>query len=227
MSQSQIGDPWAEINGGLRGSSLLNAGALLTIVAAVGNFIGDLLATSGSPIVNLITGGAWLSWILALWLLAAGFIWIGVQPFLSRFGLIVGVFHLLNGAFLMAVIFAGINQALPNTPFSIGRNVLLISLVLIERRVLEKNLGRFLIIMATLQIVKVTLRVLGLMPSMGRIADSGLDSLLLALLGMSIFMVGNEFKKSENLWALELASTRSAGLGSFNNPEHDWNPAED
>ena len=92
MSQPNTKNPWAEINGGLRGSTLLVSGAIVTILATWQNFAAVLLTPSGERASGLIITSAWLCWIIALWLLAAGFIWVGVQPFLSRLGLIVGGF---------------------------------------------------------------------------------------------------------------------------------------
>ncbi len=227
MNQSKPENPWAEINGGLRGSTLLHAGALMTIVGTVGNFVSDFIASSAGPAPGLLVTVAWLSWILALWLLAAGFVWIGVQPFLSRFGLFVGGFHLLNGVFLLVVLFAGVAPPLPNISLSIGRNLLLVFFVFQERKLLGKWSSNLMVTAALLQFIKIGFRILGVLPPLGKIADSGLDSLLLTLLGLSIYLVGTDVKKSENNWAIELAATRSSGFGAFNNPEHDWNQTED
>ncbi len=227
MSQAKLNNPWGEINGGLRGSTLLRTGALLTILATLGNFASTFLKSNSAQVPDILISGAWLSWILALWLLAAGFIWIGAQPFMTRFGWFVGGFHLLNGVFLLAILFARVDPPLPSISLSIGRNLLLIFFVFRELNYLNAWVGRFLISISFLQLIKITFRVLDLMPSMDEILTAGLDSLFLTLLGLSLFLVGNQIKKTENQWALEIASTRASGFSAFNNPEHDWNKQKD
>jgi len=207
----------------MRGSILLRSGAVITVLATLLNFAPNILPEAPGMLVS----AAWLLWIMALWLLAAGFIWIGVHPFLGRFGLVVGGFHFINGLFLLGVLFGGVAPFLPNASLSIGRTLLLLFFVLMERKHLRSSSINFLILVAFLQFLKITLRIMDILPSFGNIADSGLDSGLLALIAVAIFLVSNDIKIVENSWARELASTRASGFGDFNNPEHDWNQDED
>ena len=223
MSRPGTPNPWSEINGGMRGSILLRIGAVMTIVATMQNFGAAFMDEASGILVS----SAWLCWIMALWFLAAGFIWIGVHPFLGRFGLVVGGFHFLNGLFLLGVLFGGVQPFLPSVSLSIGRTLLLLFFVMMEKKHLRSFNKTLLVVVALLQFLKISLRIMEVLPSWGAIADSGLDSLLLSLLAVAIFLVGKDVEFVENSWARELAANRSSGFGDFNNPEHDWNQGED
>ncbi len=218
---------WAEINGGLRGSILLRIGALFTIAATAQNLLPRILETVGEPSPGFLVTTAWLSWIAALMLLAAGFIWVGVQPFFSRFGLLIGIFHLLNGVFLMVVLFARVPSPLPGVSLAIGRTLLLLFFGLLEKSRLRPFTTGALITVAGLQSVKIALRLLDWMPAMSPLLVGALDSLILTLIALALYLVGGDIRKAEDQWARELASTRASGFGEFNNPEHDWNRSED
>ncbi len=223
MDQPGNHNLWAEINGGMRGSTLLRAGAVLSILATGQLFAAGFLGQSSGILIN----SAWLSWIAALFLLASGFFWIGVHPFLGRFGLGVGVFHFLNGLFLFGVIFAEMNPFLPNASFSIGRTLLLLFFVLIEKKHLRSLSLITLVVAAFLQLMKIGLRLSELLPSLGRIPDSAIDSGLLVLMGVALFLLGGDVKTAENKWAREMLANRATGFNEFNNPEHNWNRAKD
>lgn len=218
---------WAEINGGLRGSLLLRLGALFTIAATVQNLLPLVLETMGQASPGFLVTTAWLSWIAALMLLAAGFIWVGVQPFFSRFGLLVGIFHLLNGIFLLVVLFARVQSPLPGVSLAIGRTLLLLFFGLIEKKRLRPFTSVALLTVSGLQLVKIALRLLDWMPPMSSLLAGSLDSLFLTLIALVLFLVGGDVRRAEDKWARELASTRASGFGEFNNPEHDWNQPED
>jgi hypothetical protein len=223
MSRPGTPNPWSEINGGMRGSILLRIGAVMTILATMQNFGAAFMEDAPGILVS----SAWLCWIMALWLLAAGFIWIGVHPFLGRFGLAVGAFHFLNGLFLLGVLFGGVKPFLPSVSLSIGRTLVLLFFVMLEKKHLRSFSKTLLVVVALLQFLKISLRIMEVLPSWGGIAGSGLDSLLLSLLAVAIFLVGKDVEFVENSWARELAANRSSGFGDFNNPEHDWNQGED
>lgn len=223
MRQPGTQNLWAEINGGMRGSTLLNTGAAVTILATVQLFAAGFLGQVSGLLVN----SAWLCWIMALWFLAAGFVWIGVHPFLGRFGLVVGTFHFLNGLFLLLVIFARMEPFVPNASLSIGRTLLLLFFVLIEKKHLRQFNVTFLVTVAFLQFLKISLRITEVLPSLGKVYDSALDSSLLILLAVAIILLGKDIKMAENAWAKELLATRASGFGEFNNPEHNWNRNSD
>ena len=219
MSRSGTSNPWSDINGGMRGSVLLAAGAIISILATLQNFSTNFL----SEVPGTLVASAWLSWIMALWFLAAGFFWIGVHPFMGRFGLAVGVFHFLNGLFLLVVIFAQVAPFFPNASLAIGRTLFLLFFVIIEKTHLRTITVTTMMIVALMHFLKITLRIMEFLPTFGKIADSGLDTGLLVLLAGAILLLGRDLKTVENAWAQELVSTRDSGFDGFNNPEHKWN----
>lgn len=219
MSHSGKTNPWAEINGGIRGSVLLKTGAAMTILATLQNLAATYLENAPDALVS----SGWLCWIMALWFLAAGFIWIGVHPFLGRFGWVVGGFHFLNGLVLLSVIFFGVAPFLPNVSLSIGRTLLLLFFVLMEKPALSSLSIYTMVFVSLLQFLKISLRIMEILPSLGEIGNSGIDAILLTLLAAAIFLVAKDIKNAENSWATELASNRTSGFRDFNNPEHDWN----
>lgn len=223
MSRPGTPNPWSEINGGMRGSILLYAGAATTLLATAQNFAADFMMDPPGMLIS----SAWLCWVMALLLLAAGFIWTGVHPFLGRIGLIVGGFHLLNGLFLFAVLFLGMKPFLPNVSLSIGRTLFLLIFVLMEKQYLRKFSVVTMMVVSFLHFLKISLRIMDILPSFGKYADSALDSTLLALLAVTIIIVGRDINFVEEKWARELAANRSSGFTDFNNPEHDWNRDKD
>jgi hypothetical protein len=227
MDQPSSANPWSEINGGLRGSTLLASGAILSILATWQNFASIVLATEGEPASQALVTCAWLCWILALWLLAAGFIWVGVQPFLSRLGLIVGLFHLINGVVIFAVLFLGFNSPLPGISLAIGRTLLLFFFVIAEKGYFSRFTVNALASVALLQFFKIALRTMEFVPQLHQNINAGLDSIILTLLAVCIILLGRNLKRVEDSWATELAATRSSGFGEFNNPEHEWNRGDD
>lgn len=226
MSHTTSTDHWAEINGGLRGSLLLRAGALFTILATGQYFASVLLTSPTGQASGKLVASSWLFWIAALWLLAAGFIWVGVQPFLGRFGLATGIFHLLNGVFLLLVLFAGVKPFLPNASLAIGRTLLLLFFVLAEYKHLKGSHVWILAGVALLQFLKIGLRISDQLPALSQKYDVGLDSLLLSLLAVAVYLMAGDLHHQENQWARKVASTRAKGLAEFNNPEHDWNRSD-
>ncbi len=75
MSKHDNSAAWNDINGGLRGSTLLRIGALLSIPAALLNVGAEVLPHLADTMVTT----AWLLWIAALALMGAGFMWVGIQ----------------------------------------------------------------------------------------------------------------------------------------------------
>ncbi|MCP4293608.1 MAG: hypothetical protein GY780_17415 [bacterium] len=223
MTEQKQQNPWNEVNGGLRGSTLLKGGAIVSVLATGQNFAAYYLGSTSHQFSSFLVSSAWLTWILALWLMAAGFIWVGLQPFFTRFGWFVGGFHFLNGLYLLVVLFAGFSAPLPGISISLGRTLLLLFFVILEKKGLKPWHRWFMVIITLLQFSKMTLRILDQLPQLGSYYDSAIDSFVLLLMSLGIFLVGNDLKKAENAWATDLASTRASGFDSFNNPEHQWN----
>ena len=223
MNQTDNSNSWDKVNGGLRGSTLLCSGAITMVLATWQNFTAKSISLDNGQVPELLITSAWLCWIVALWLLAAGFLWIGTQPFLSRMGLVVGIFHLVSGIYLLIILFGGTDLRLPGVSLSIGRTLLVIVFAFVERKHLHPINFNALVAVALLQYMKIGFRLIGILPSMGPMANGGLDSLLLTLLAVAIFLVGRDIRMVENQWAMMQTVAPVCGLGDFNNPEHEWN----
>jgi len=219
MSEKNQADAWGEINGGLRGSTLLRGGAVVSITAALLNVGAEVFPHLNDPLVTL----AWLLWIAALGLMGAGFMWVGVQPFYTRYGWVIGIFFAINALYLMGVLFAGIRPPVPGVSLSIGRALLLLFFAMVEKKDLRPGPATALILIALLQFLKIGVRLAGYWPELTPLLDAGLDAALVVGTAVVIFLVGGSIRRAENMWAREIASQRHGVFSDFNNPEHDWN----
>lgn len=223
MNQSSRSNPWEEINGGLRGSTLLRAGAILSLPAALLNFAYSFLPSQGLALGDWAVTSAWLVWIVALLFMAGGFLWVGIQPFLGRFGWVVGGFFFLNALYLVLVLFARYPLPVPGASIVMGRTLVLLFFAVLESNNLSRKYSLGLIVIAFLQLAKITLRLLELWPAIAPGLDQGIDAGILILMSLALFFVGGVIRRAENSWAREIASQRAGCFADFNNPEHDWN----
>ncbi len=214
-------DPWSDINGGIRGSILLRSGAVVIFLAAMLNFFSRLLTTATAQ--SFLVEPAWVAWILGLWVLASGFFWVGVQPILTRMGIVVGLFFFLNGLLPLVILFMSVTPLIPLTALSMGRAFLLLVFAILEREQVGTRTTTLLVLSAGLLLVKITLRLTGLLPALGNPVDPALDALLVILMATAIFSLGTAVRTMENVWALEMASNRGSSFADFNNPEHERN----
>jgi len=124
---------WSEIEGGFRGSSFLKLGALFTVAGALTNLGANLLggASSPSPTATIV---AWLLYIVGLWLFTGGFVLAGTQRILTKFSILVGIFHGLQGIELLIILFTAIEVPVPAISMTVGRLISLLFFVYIERQ---------------------------------------------------------------------------------------------
>ena len=216
-------DFWAEASGGVRGSSLLRLGALLMCLAALLNGAGTALQPSQSLLGIRILKVAWLLWIGDLWLVGAGFIWIGLNPVLSRIGLATGLLHLFQGLFLLLTLFANLRLPVTNTALSTGRLLAIVLFAIVERRTLPGRQVAVLILAAGLLQAKLVLRTLTVLREMPEVWLMSLDVLLLLGLGLALLGVAASVRREETWWAEEQYQARATGFSAFNNPQHPWN----
>ncbi len=118
-------DHWAEANGGLRGSTLLRLGAVAYLLAAALHVAARLLAPEGATPSDPMFMIALVVWDLTLFLLATGFFWTGIHPFLTRTGLGLGLFLYLQGGYLLLSLVTGHPYGLPPSMLTVGRTFLL------------------------------------------------------------------------------------------------------
>jgi len=222
MSTGRVPDAWTERYGALRGSSLLRSGAVAIFLAACLNFFSQLMVTQMGETV-LVTP-AWVGWILGLWVLAGGFVWVGLQPILTRLGVLVGLFFFLNGLLLLLTLFLQIPPLIPLASMSLGRTFLLLVFAVREKDVIGERPMLMLVITASLLMGKTLLRLMDLMPSAGFPVDPALDATLVILLAVALFTLGNAVRSGENRWARESPSRHTLIFADFNNPDHDQSP---
>lgn len=211
-------DEWNEAHGGLRGSVLLRVG---TVLAAL-----SLLVETGSRILVPelesgpwgVTAGAWLGWIASLAVLGLGFVWTGMNPVLTRFGLVVGAFHLLHAAFLLVQIFTELELAIPPRSMAAGRLVLVLVFAVQEREYLGRRGTRLLGGAAALVLGKALAAVWGFPPALGTLPEALWDFLPALILAAALFHTATLVKRREDAWAEAFLDNRGAGFEDFNNP---------
>lgn len=219
MSTGRTQDAWTERYGALRGSSLMRIGAVAIFLAACLNFCSQFMIMELGR-ADLVTP-AWVGWILGLWVLAGGFVWVGVEPILSRLGLLVGLFFFLNGLMLMLTLFLGIAPFVPPNSLTIGRTLLLLVFAVRERNIIGERTTLALVASSLLLLAKTLVRLAELVPPAGFPVDPAVDALLVVFLAVALFMLGNAVRRGENRWARESPTRATLDFADFNNPDHD------
>jgi|GEM_PF-2326044 len=220
-------DYWRETNGGLRGSTMIRAGTVVMALAGLSNVIAPYVSSFGVVPYEPAMIAAWLSWILGLWILGAGFAWVGINPFLSRFGIVVGTFHIAQGVYLLVLLFTSARTAVPPVSLSVGRLVAILAFALIERESIGRSTSRLILVATGLALLKVAVRIMTYLPPLSATIWSLADAGMLILLAVTLLRLGTRVRILENSWAEERYRERSAGFVDFNNPEHLWNKADD
>lgn len=215
---------WREIDGGFRGSVLLRAGAYASAVGVLVNLGAQVLAGDAGPSL-LLTIIAWLLYILALWLLAGGFFWVGSHPFLSRFGFLVSFFHAGHGVFLLILLFRLTEAPFAPVSLTVGRLIATLLFVIVEREWLPPRVQRLLAVSAGLLLLKAAGRSLGYLPDLGNPATPLLDAVLMLFLAAALLQLATVIRAEEDHWAEKIYNSGHADFSDFNNPEHAWNKA--
>jgi len=214
-------DDWAEASGSLRGSSILAAGALLAAVATLTNLAAELVTLDEGSARTVLLMAAWLSWILAMATTGLGFVIIGTGPVLSRLGIPVGSFHLIYAGLLLVTIFTQLNHVIPLSAIGIGRCILLVAFALGERSWLSQDTVALLSAAASLQALKIALRVVGVLPELEVPMMPVIDAVAGVVLSLVLFHTAFAIRRIEADWAADMANERVTGLETFNNPDHD------
>jgi hypothetical protein len=213
---------WNETRSGMRSSITMLTGAILAALSGILEFSSPYLLPTGSPGSENLTSGIWLLWIFSLWVLGISFIWVGNHPFLTHFGTVVGIFHLIQGTYLLMVVFTGNGAMAPPLVFTVGRLMTLFLFGLVERQNMGLPLSIFIWVTSLLQLLKITLRVMGTLPQMTPLVAGAVDLAFLLLICLALIQLSKLLRKLENFWAEEKYKTRSSGFADFNNPEHKW-----
>ena len=210
---------WAEAHGGLRGSTLLRAGAVLAALSLLVDTSCRVLVPELAEGPFILVTGAWLGWIAALAVLGLGFLWTGMNQVLTRYGLVIGIFHLLHAAFLLLRIFTELPLAIPPRVMVVGRLSLLLLFAIQERKSLGSHGSRLLLIAAAVALVKAVAATWGFPPDLGQVGNALWHFFPSLLLILAIYHTGDLVKRREDEWAEDcLAEDRGTGFEDFNNP---------
>ncbi len=213
---------WNELDAGFRGSLILRLGALATATGALLNLGAQVLAGSGDP-SGPATIMAWLLFIAGLWGLAAGFIWIGSHPFLTRFGFVVGALHIAQGIHLLVLLFTFTSVPFPPISLTVGRLISIVIFAVVEKDWLASKTRLMLAGSASLLLLKSAGRALGYWPDLGTPVEPLLDAVMLLLLTAAMLQLAISIRHQENFWAETIYNTGHSDFADFNNPEHTWN----
>lgn len=222
MATDDTRSNWAAAGGGFRASLLLRIGTIVMAAGTLANLGTNLLAGPENPSTGL-TIVAWLLFILGLWLLAAGFSWLGAGPVFSFFGFVVGATFAIQGIQLLILLFTFTRIPFPPAILTLVRLIILLVFVWLERDWLSRGTRNLLVGAVALQLLKVLLRTLGYLPELGVPIAPLLDTVLLLILAAAVFQLGGDVSHAEDDWATTVYDMGHSDLAEFNNPEHEWN----
>ncbi|MBU8871123.1 MAG: hypothetical protein KOO60_09715 [Gemmatimonadales bacterium] len=167
---------------------------------------------------------SWSFWIASLFILGAGFLWVSSAPSFSNMGLFVALFHVVHAlGLLLILIFKWDFGWFPPEFLTIGRLISLLFFAFKEKSAVPAPILVLLGSTAALQVLKINLRVLQIIPETSAAWLALLDTALLLLMAAAFFMLGVFFLKGEDSWPLEEDIDEDMALEEFNNPEHPWN----
>ena len=208
-------DEWSTAHGSLRGSTLLKVGAVLAAVSILVETGGRLLPGPTAWDLSII---AWTGWSLALITLGLGFLWVGMNPVLSRVGIAVGIIHLIHAALLVTRIFAQLPFTFSPKVLVTGRLLLIAVFALVEARELGTRTSRLLLAAAILVLVKAMLPVFGFDPDPGVLGGFLRDCVPAIILALAIYHTGDAIHRCEDTWAGHQVSRTGSGFDDYNNP---------
>ena len=220
VRQDQLADQWAAAHGGIRGSTLLRSGAVLSALAVLLESSGQLLGGTAAWGLSIT---AWTIWTLALVALGLAYIWIGLNPVLSRVGIFVGVAHLLHAVLLMLRIFTSVELVVSPKAMVVGRLLLVVIFAARELKVLGRRTSGFLGGSALLVMAKAALPMFGVDPDLGVMVAFLRDTLPAVILALATYHTGEVIRRRETAWASAQGAGRTSGFEDYNNP---FNPGQ-
>lgn len=216
-------DHWQESGGGLRGSTFLRLGAYAYIGAAglhvAARLTSPQLADPGQPVFM----AALVVWDLTLVLLATGFLWTGIHPFMTRFGIVVGMYIYAQAAYLLLSLITRTPLPVPPGMVTLGRTFLLAVFAAAEARNIGRTAALLLGVPAGLQFIRVFGRGMDILPPLAQPGEAILSALFMVTTACGIYLAATAVRRHEQEWSLATASSRHARFAEFNNPQHQWN----
>lgn len=204
-----------------RASFFLRWGAVLTAVAGLSHLLANLPAerASGGWMVYL----PWSLWVWALLAVGFGFLWIGSAPGYPRLGFLVAAAYVGQAFSLLAILVPMIATYLPHELITAVRLVTLLLFAVQLHRVMPGSGGRLLAVVVAVQLVKVLLRNVGVLPLDHTPPLILADAVLLWAVAWAIHRVGRRARRGESRWRELHLLDEEMTLEDFNNPEHPWN----
>ncbi len=213
-------DHWKEANGGLRGSTFLRWGALAYAIASLAYLCSRLLISGPLGPDNPYFLMSLLTWNTALFLVGAGFLWTGIHPFLSRCGVAVGLFIVLQAIYLLFSLISPRLLVFPPPVLTVGRTLLVGFFAVVEWKHLTRAGALLLTAGSFLQFFRVFLREFGIWETMPLPWAPTLSALFMLITAGGLYMVSRDLRRHEESWARANQPMRNAEFASFNNPQH-------
>lgn len=226
MNEQQSPCIWTEANGGLRGSPFLRWGAVGYFLSSLIYFLVPALSSQPLGPGNPVFLAAISFWVVTLMVIGSGFIWTGIHPFMSRFGIAVGVYAFLQAGYLILSLIKPELLAFPPSILTMGRTFLVGLFALIERRYIGPKATWLLGLGSALQLVRVVLRAVGPYPSFPPALETIISTTFMAITALGLWLAARAIHKQEMTWAKANQPQRNAHFTDFNNPGHRWNKME-
>lgn len=223
MNQAHRIDYWREANGGFRGSNLLGGGAALLALGALLALMGLLVAGPATGSRGIVVVAGWLSYILGLGLVGAGFGWSCIAGILPRSGLAVAVIHVLQAGYLLIMLYGRSQPPVSPVALTVGRLLAVIVFAILAVGALGSRTARILGVAAGLGLAKAMLRVL--VPEAD--GGAGIDAVVLLVMAAAFAVAARRLRRIEDEWARSHHAGGRSDFSEFNNPEHDWNKPEE
>jgi len=227
MTDQQGSSLWAEANGGMRGSLLLRWGSVGYVLSAILNVVVAAVSTTALGPGNPVFLTALSFWVVTLLLIGSGFLWTGIHPFMTRFGLVVGLYTFTQAGYILISLVKPEVLAVPPSILTMERTFLMGLFALLERKYIGQKAAWVLGLGSVFQLVRITLRTVGPYPDTSPMAEHLLSTALMSLTAIGIFLVAKAVSMQEELWALENQPQRIAHFVDFNNPQHQWNKVKE
>jgi hypothetical protein len=194
-------EAWGAIGEGLRPSTVLVIGSILT------------LAGPAFQLIEPLRGVAWIIWTLALFVVGAGLILSGLRPWLNSIAVTVGCLYLAHALALLIALQNIYEAAVVYRIIGIAKLLSLGLLALRSREAFGKNIRWLLAVAGFVGAFKVSLNVLELMPSrLAYAADLGQN----IFTAVALFLSARGLRRRENEWAHGEESMSTASFEDFN-----------
>ena len=200
MNATEDSQAWGAIRAGMRPSTMLAMGAVLTS-------LGPLLNLGSSLLL------AWAVWGAALAICSAGMIMCGLRQWFSHLGVAAGLLYLAQFSALAAVV-AGLDQAaVAYRMFAVPKLLVLVFIALLTRKHVAGHRRLLLGVAGIVGTLKIGARMLDLIPPQ---LEDAIDAAANTLLAVALFVLARGLRRRENEWAHQVHDFSSSNFAAFN-----------